>query len=40
MDVTMIDWMARELTGNPDLAVVTVTHDRWVTQALVTPGCG
>jgi hypothetical protein len=28
MDVSMIDWMARELTGNADLAVVTVTHDR------------
>lgn len=28
MDVMMIDWMARELTGNPDIAVVTVTHDR------------
>ncbi|KAI8472336.1 MAG: P-loop containing nucleoside triphosphate hydrolase protein [Monoraphidium minutum] len=33
MDVHIIDWMARELTGNPDLAVVTVTHDRAFMEA-------
>ena len=29
----MIDWMARELAGDPDLAVVTVTHDRAFMEA-------
>jgi len=29
----MIDWMAQELTGNPDIAVVTVSHDRAFIEA-------
>eukprot|EP00877_Chromochloris_zofingiensis_P000737 jgi/Chrzof1/10664/Cz05g07140.t1 len=36
MDVQIIDWMARELTGNADLAVVMVTHDRSFMEATCT----